>query len=135
MTREVAVARLQANFVAGVSHEFRTPLTSLCQMSELLARGRVTGDANRETYYRLLNAESQRLRRLVENLLTFGRIDSGQLAFKSEPNRTRALRRWGCVRVFRRAPGVGRPSLCRTGAAGSGHHRRWIGASVPCCGT
>jgi signal transduction histidine kinase len=85
MTREVAVARLQANFVAGVSHEFRTPLTSLCQMSELLARGRVVNDGDRETYYRLLNAESQRLRRLVENLLTFGRVDSGQMAFKSEP--------------------------------------------------
>ena len=85
VARELAVARHQANFVAAVSHEFRTPLTTLCQMSELLARDRVASDADRKTYYAALQSESRRLHRLVENLLTFGRTDSGRLTFRSEP--------------------------------------------------
>lgn len=81
---ELAVARLQSDFVAAVSHEFRTPLTTLCQLSELLKRGRVASDIDRRQYYELLHHESQRLRRLVESLLNFGRLESGQLQFRFE---------------------------------------------------
>ena len=42
--RELAVARLQGEFVSTVSHEFRTPLASLCHLSELLVEGRVPSD-------------------------------------------------------------------------------------------
>ena len=46
LTREMAVSRLQSDFVTSVSHEFRTPLSSLCLMSDLLASGRVAGEAD-----------------------------------------------------------------------------------------
>jgi hypothetical protein len=71
--REMAVARLQSDFVAAVSHEFRTPVTALRQLSELLAGGRVETEQDRDEYYRALARESERLHRLVEGLLNFGR--------------------------------------------------------------
>ena len=44
VVRELRVARLQSDFVSAVSHEFRTPLTAMRQMSELLAQGRAAND-------------------------------------------------------------------------------------------
>jgi signal transduction histidine kinase len=77
ITREVAAARLQSDFVATVSHEFRTPLTTLRQLTEMLARGRVSGDRRRQEFYDTLVAETARLNRLVEGLLQFGRAQAG----------------------------------------------------------
>lgn len=82
--RELEVARLQSDFVAAVSHEFRTPLTSICQLSELLADGRVSSERRREEYYAGLRRESQRLHRLVEGLLDFGRMEAGAREYRFE---------------------------------------------------
>jgi signal transduction histidine kinase len=84
ISRELAVARLQSDFVSAVSHEFRTPLTALLQVSELLKRGRVATEEDRREYYDALHEESQRLHRLVESLLNFGRLESGKLWFRFE---------------------------------------------------
>jgi len=84
VARELAVARLQSDFVAAVSHEFRTPLTTLCQLSELLKRGRVAQEQDRQEYYDLLHSESHRLWRLVEGLLNFGRLEAGRMRFHFE---------------------------------------------------
>jgi len=84
VTRELEVARQQSDFVSAVSHEFRTPLTSLCQFTELLAKGRVAGDQDRQRFYDVLARETQRLRRLVEGLLNFGRIDAGVAKYNFE---------------------------------------------------
>jgi signal transduction histidine kinase len=83
--REVAVARLQSEFVASVSHELRTPVTAMRQLSELLATGRVAGGQDRDDYYRALQKESERLHRLVEGLLTFGRMEAGAGHLRFEP--------------------------------------------------
>jgi signal transduction histidine kinase len=84
ITRELEVARLQSEFVSVVSHEFRTPLTALCQLSELLQRGRMATDEDRRQCYDFLHHESHRLRRLVESLLDFGRLESGKMQFRFE---------------------------------------------------
>jgi signal transduction histidine kinase len=84
VTREMAVSRLQSEFVSSVSHEFRTPLSSLCLLSDLLASGRVAGDADRNEYYGVLVRESRRLRRLVEGLLNFGRMEAGAMQYRFE---------------------------------------------------
>ena len=76
MTRELETARLQSDFVAAVSHEFRTPLTSLRQFTDLLADGRLSSQEDRDQYYGALRRGTQRLTRLVENLLDFGRMDA-----------------------------------------------------------
>lgn len=84
IVREIKVARLQSDFVAAVSHEFRTPLTTLRHLSELLVRGRVSSDGRRQEFYETLLRESQRLHRLVEGLLNFARLESGQLEYRFE---------------------------------------------------
>jgi signal transduction histidine kinase len=84
VSRELEVARLQSDFVAAVSHEFRTPLASLLQRSELLADGRVSGEQQRREYYYALLRASQRLHRLVEGLLDFGRMESGKREYRFE---------------------------------------------------
>ena len=84
LQRERAVAALQTDFVSAVSHEFRTPLTSLCQLSEMLAAGRIVADPERAQSYAILVRESRRLDRLVESLLDFGRLEAGTHAYRVE---------------------------------------------------
>jgi signal transduction histidine kinase len=84
VTREMAVSRLQSEFVSAVSHEFRTPLSSICLMSDLLTSGRVSGEADRNEYYGVLARESRKLRRLVEGLLNFGRMEAGAMKYRFE---------------------------------------------------
>jgi signal transduction histidine kinase len=85
MSRELAAARLKSDFVGAVSHEFRTPLTALCQLAETFAQGRVADETQRRQYYDLLLRETRRLRRLVESLLDFGRMEGGVREYRSEP--------------------------------------------------
>ena len=80
--REAAVARLQSDFVAAVSHEFRSPLTTIRQMTEMLELGRVGSDERRQNYYRVLAGEATRLQRLVETLLNFGRMEAGAARYQ-----------------------------------------------------
>lgn len=84
IARELAVAQMQSDFVASVSHEFRTPLTSLSQLTEILLEGRVSGEERRETYYQAMARQTERLRRLVESLLDFGRMEAGVSPYKME---------------------------------------------------
>jgi signal transduction histidine kinase len=85
MAREMAVARLQSDFVSAVSHEFRSPLTSIRQLSHLLASDRVPDDGQRGRVYGALVRESERLHTLVEALLDFGRMEAGSLRYRLEP--------------------------------------------------
>ncbi len=91
MTREIQAARLQSDFVAAVSHEFRTPLTSLRQFTDLLADGRVSSEVDRQRYYAALQRGTRRLTRLVENLLDFGRMEAGFYKFLLQPVRAKDL--------------------------------------------
>jgi signal transduction histidine kinase len=75
--REAEVQRMQSHFVSSVSHEFRSPLTSMRQLSEMLALGRVSSDDRRQVYYETLVKETSRLQRLIEGLLNFGRMEAG----------------------------------------------------------
>lgn len=49
--REIEVARMRADFVSTVSHEFRSPLTGIRQLGEMLLRGRVAGEERQRRYY------------------------------------------------------------------------------------
>lgn len=81
---EMEVARLQSDFVSAVSHEFRTPLTSMRQLTEMLASNRVPDEKRRAEYYQVISRESERLQRLVEGLLDFGRMEAGALEFTKD---------------------------------------------------
>ncbi len=91
VTQEMDLAQLQSDFVSAVSHEFRTPLAAMRQLSELLAAGRVAHQERRQQYYESLAGESRRLQRLVENLLNFGRLQAGARPYHLEPLDPRAL--------------------------------------------
>lgn len=82
--RESETMRMQSDFVSAVSHEFRTPLTSVRHLSELLAHGRVPTEERRALYYKTLLRESGRLERLVEGLLNFGRMEAGARQYHFE---------------------------------------------------
>jgi signal transduction histidine kinase len=82
--RENEVVRMQADFVAAVSHEFRSPLTSMKQLSEILAAGRAPSGERRQMYYETLVRETSRLQRLIEALLNFGRMEAGGRSYRFE---------------------------------------------------
>lgn len=111
-TRELLLARQQSDFVSAVSHEFRTPLTSMRHLTELLASRGITSEERKAQYYELLAQETERLHRMVESLLSFGRIEAGAYAWRLEPADVGEMVR-GIVEEFRRDPqGSGRPIVC-----------------------
>ncbi|MBK5295987.1 MAG: HAMP domain-containing histidine kinase [Vicinamibacteria bacterium] len=83
--RETAVARLQSDFVAAVSHEFRTPLTSLRQFTDMLIEQPALGEDRRRQAYEAQSRSTSRLTRLVESLLDFGRMEAGARRYRLEP--------------------------------------------------
>ena len=102
-TRELMLARQQSDFVSAVSHEFRTPLTSMRHLTDLLVTGSITSDERKAQYYGLLAHETERLHRLVESLLSFGRIEVSAYAWRLGPADAAELLR-GTVEEFRREP-------------------------------
>lgn len=84
ISRELRVSRLQSDFVAAVSHEFRSPLTSLSHIADMLARDRFPSDDLRRKSYDVLVRDTDRLRRLVEGLLDFGRFEAGVATLRLE---------------------------------------------------
>ncbi|MBP1774169.1 MAG: integral rane sensor signal transduction histidine kinase [candidate division NC10 bacterium] len=84
ISKELEVARLKSEFVSAISHEFRSPLSAISHLAELLDAGRVRDEDRKREYYRLIRGESGRLRRLVENLLNFARIEEGRQQYRLE---------------------------------------------------
>ena len=85
VSREFAAARLQSDFVAAVSHEFRTPLTSLRQFTDMLREHQNLSDERRNLCYDAQARSTARLTRLVESLLDFGRMEGGARVYHLTP--------------------------------------------------
>ncbi|MFC2167047.1 ATP-binding protein, partial [Acidobacteriota bacterium] len=85
VSRELAAARLQADFVSAVSHEFRTPLTSMRQFTEMLNEDDSLPAEKRSVFYQAQARATSRLSRLVESLLDFGRMEAGARPYQLEP--------------------------------------------------
>jgi signal transduction histidine kinase len=83
--RETETARLKAEFVANVSHDLKTPLALIRVFGETLEMGRVSDEATRQEYYRVITHESERLSRLIENVLDFSRIEGGRRTYDLVP--------------------------------------------------
>lgn len=71
---QLKLARKKDAFISAVSHELRTPLTSIRMYIEMLEKNWVRDDNKRGKYYRNIRQESERLSRLIENVLDFSRI-------------------------------------------------------------
>lgn len=82
--RSEAEAEQKTSFVANVSHEFKTPLTSIRLYAELLEQGRVKDEQKQSEYLRTIGRETQRLARLVNNALDFSRLEQGRKKYRLE---------------------------------------------------
>ncbi|MDR3456331.1 MAG: HAMP domain-containing sensor histidine kinase [Verrucomicrobiae bacterium] len=78
LNSELTLARQKTDFVSNVSHELKTPLTSIRMFSELLAEGRVMDHAKQRSYLNIITAEAARLTRLINNVLDFSRMERGE---------------------------------------------------------
>lgn len=75
--RSAKEAAQRVSFVSHISHEFKTPLTTIRMYAELLAQDRVKEEAKRSEYFDVIGQETSRLTRLVNNALEFGRLEHG----------------------------------------------------------
>ena len=89
--RETEVARLKSDFVANVSHDLKTPLSVIRMFGETLELGRVTDEPKRQEYYRVITRESERLSRLIDNVLDFSRIEGGRQTYDIVPTAVEPL--------------------------------------------
>jgi signal transduction histidine kinase len=82
--RNMTDARRKTSFVSNVSHELKTPLTSIRMYAELLAEGRIKNLEKKKHYLQVIVAESQRLTRLVNNVLHFSRLEQERKKYHIE---------------------------------------------------
>ncbi len=75
-------AARKTSFVSNVSHELKTPLTTIRMYAELLEEGRVADDARRRDYLSVIVSESGRLTRLVNNVLDFSRLEQHRKTYR-----------------------------------------------------
>jgi signal transduction histidine kinase len=83
--RQLRLAQNKTDFVSNVSHELKTPLTSIRLFAELLAEERVKDPEKRTRYLRIIAGESERLARLVNNILDFARIEKKRKTYDIRP--------------------------------------------------
>jgi two-component system phosphate regulon sensor histidine kinase PhoR len=83
--------RVRQDFVANVSHEFRTPLTAIQGFAETLLSGALEDPANRQRFVEIIRDHAMRLARLTEDLLELSRIEAGQLQLEFQPVSVRQL--------------------------------------------
>lgn len=77
LTRERELAALRTDFVSKASHELRTPLSSVRAYIEMLVDGEAADEEARGEFYRVIQSETERLSRLIDNLLNISRIEAG----------------------------------------------------------
>jgi two-component system phosphate regulon sensor histidine kinase PhoR len=75
---EVELAQLKSDFVSNVSHELRTPLSLIRMFGETLQMKRLTSEEKKQEYYDTIVHETERLTRLVNNILNFSRMEAGK---------------------------------------------------------
>ena len=82
--KQIAMARQQQDFVSAVSHELKTPLTSIRMYSEMLREG-WADEGRKGTYYAFICEESERLTRLITNVLQLARLTRNELRVDLKP--------------------------------------------------
>lgn len=117
VNRELAVVRLQSDFVAAVSHEFRTPLTTLRQFNELLELDDLPSE-KRHSFQQAQTRATERLQRLVEALLDFGRMEAGHRPYRLQRLDAAALACDVAAEFRREVDGRGFAVECQTVSGG-----------------
>ncbi len=81
-SREMQLVRMKSGFISNVSHELRTPLALIRMFAETLEMGRIHDEAKKQEYYSTILGETERLTRLVNNILSFSRMEAGKRRFR-----------------------------------------------------
>lgn len=77
LTHEHEVAQMKSDFVSKASHELRTPLSSIRAYVEMLVDGEATDENSRQEFYHIIHNETDRLGRLIDNMLNISRLEAG----------------------------------------------------------
>ncbi|NWG75407.1 MAG: HAMP domain-containing histidine kinase [Rubrivivax sp.] len=75
--RDRQLRKLKEDFISNVSHELKTPLSLIRMFSEILVTNRVQSDEKRREYFEIIHVESDRMSRLINNLLDFASLSQG----------------------------------------------------------
>ena len=78
IAREKRLAQLQSDFISNVTHELKTPLTSISMFAESMLLKRVRKDSDKEEYLSIILKESERLKRMINNILEFSKLEKGK---------------------------------------------------------
>ena len=79
VTNEKMAEEARKDFIAHLSHEFKTPLTTIKSYSEMLVDGEINKVETKKEFYNIINIEADRLASLVQNLLSISRMEMGNL--------------------------------------------------------
>lgn len=85
--RDYQSVELRSQFVSSVSHELKTPLTAIRMFAEALVLHRPRAEAEKTVYLQTIVNESERLSRLINNVLDFSKIEQGTRTYRKEPIR------------------------------------------------
>jgi len=80
--REMRTARMKSDFVSFVSHELKTPLTAIRMFTETILANRVENEEETRLCIQMIDRESERLSKLIDQILEFSRIEKHQKEFK-----------------------------------------------------
>jgi two-component system phosphate regulon sensor histidine kinase PhoR len=84
ISAQKALQKRNAEFVSAVSHEMKTPLAGIKAYVELLVDGDAEDEATQEQFYEIINAQADRLQRLVDNMLNLARIEAGVVSVNKQ---------------------------------------------------
>jgi signal transduction histidine kinase len=82
LSRERRLSQLRTDFVANITHELKTPLTSIRMFAETLRLGRARNEAEQQECLDVIVGETQRLSRLINTVLDFSKIERGQKQYR-----------------------------------------------------
>ena len=91
LKRATALSQLQLDFLSKVSHEFRTPLTSIRLFTQTLMEPRPLTEDQRQQCLSMLDHETERLSMMIGRLLDFGRMEAGRMVYHRQPESVDAV--------------------------------------------
>jgi len=91
ISREEHLAQLRSDFVSNVTHELKTPLTSVQLFTESIILDRINSEADKKEYLRIILKETESLKRMINNILEFSKKERGKQEYKFEQVNVKSL--------------------------------------------
>lgn len=85
VSKELQLSKMKSDFISTVSHEFKSPLTSIRHITDMLVFKRVPTESKKQEYYEIIQQQSERLSHLINNILDFSKLEEGKKNFRFKP--------------------------------------------------